>query len=61
MRALVVYESMYGNTHAVADHVAAGLRPTFEATVVPVTGATADLVGTVGLRCARAVRQRLGR
>ena len=25
MRALVVYESMYGNTHAVADAIAAGL------------------------------------
>jgi flavodoxin len=26
MRALVVYESMYGNTHAVAVDIAAGLR-----------------------------------
>ena len=25
MRALVIYESMYGNTHAVADAIAAGL------------------------------------
>jgi hypothetical protein len=49
MRALVVYESMYGNTHAVADHVASGLRPTFEVTVAPVTGATAGLVGSIDL------------
>jgi hypothetical protein len=28
MRALVVYESMYGNTHAVAVDIAAGLRAT---------------------------------
>jgi len=27
MRALVVYESMYGNTHVVAVNVAAGLAP----------------------------------
>jgi hypothetical protein len=26
MKALVVYESMYGNTHEVAEHIAAGLR-----------------------------------
>jgi len=25
MNALVIYESMYGNTHAVADAIAAGL------------------------------------
>ena len=30
MRALVVYESMYGNTHRVAINVAAGLRATHE-------------------------------
>jgi hypothetical protein len=49
MRALVVYESMYGNTHAVADQIASGLRPKFEATVVPVAGATADLVRAADL------------
>ena len=27
MRALVVYESMYGNTHLVAEAIARGLRP----------------------------------
>lgn len=50
MRSLVVYESMYGATHTVADHVADGLRPGGEVEVVPVGEATsarlawADLV-----------------
>ena len=39
MNALVIYESMYGNTHAVADAIAAGLgaetRPVHEAGSVP--------------------------
>jgi flavodoxin len=26
MRALIIYESMFGNTHAVADAIAEGLR-----------------------------------
>ena len=37
--AVVVYESMYGNTHLVADAIGAGLRPAFDVTVVPVTQA----------------------
>jgi hypothetical protein len=49
MRALVVYESMYGNTHAVAIDIAAGLRATHEVTLVPVTRATAELVAAAGL------------
>jgi hypothetical protein len=50
MRAVVVYESMYGNTHLVADAIAAGLRPAFDVSVVPVSEvspavlADADLV-----------------
>ncbi|MDJ0769228.1 MAG: flavodoxin domain-containing protein [Ilumatobacter sp.] len=44
MRALVVYESMFGNTHTVADRVAAGLRTELEVTVVPATEATHELV-----------------
>jgi hypothetical protein len=44
MRALVVYESMYGNTHAVAINIAAGLSATHEVTLVPVTRATPELV-----------------
>lgn len=49
MRALVVYESMYGNTHAVAINVAAGLAATHEVTLVPVTRATRELVAAADL------------
>jgi hypothetical protein len=44
MRALVVYESMYGNTHVVAGEIADGLRVGYEVTLVPVAEATAELV-----------------
>ena len=44
MRTLVVYESMYGNTHAIADSIAAGVRPKGEVRVVPVREATDELV-----------------
>jgi len=49
MRALVVYESMYGNTHVVASNIADGLRATHEVTLVPVAGATEDLVAGADL------------
>ena len=49
MRALVVYESMYGNTHVVASNVADGLRATHEVTLVPVAEATDDLVADADL------------
>jgi hypothetical protein len=49
MRALVVYESMYGNTHVVAGNIADGLRGTYEVTVVPVASATADLIAGTDL------------
>jgi hypothetical protein len=49
MRALVVYESMYGNTHAVAVDIAAGLRATHEVTLVPVTRASRELVAVADL------------
>ena len=39
MRAVVVYESMYGNTHLVADAIGTGLSTTFEVSVVPVSHA----------------------
>ena len=47
MRAVVVYESMYGNTHAIADAIGHGLAPLGEVAVVPVGRAGvegADLV-----------------
>ena len=49
MRALVVYESMYGNTHVVASNIADGLRGTYEVTLVPVAAATADLIAQADL------------
>jgi len=49
MRALVVYESMYGNTHAVATNIAAGLSATYEVTLVPVTRASRELVAAADL------------
>ena len=54
MRALVVYESMYGNTHEVARNIADGLRTNYEVTLVPVAGATADLVAGADLLVAGA-------
>jgi Flavodoxin domain len=49
MRALIVYESMYGNTHAVASHIADGLRPRYDVAVVAVGDATAQLPAPVDL------------
>jgi hypothetical protein len=49
MRALVVYESMYGNTHAVAVSIAAGLSTRHDVTLVPVIRATPGLVAAAGL------------
>ena len=49
MRVLVVYESMYGNTHVVARNIADGLRGTCEVTLVPVALVTADLVAEADL------------
>lgn len=46
MKALIIYESMYGNTHAVAEAVAEGLRAEGEAKVVPASDAEqADFAG----------------
>lgn len=49
MRALVVYESMYGNTHVIATHIAAGLRDRHEVSLVSVANATAELVAQADL------------
>jgi len=40
MRALVVYESMYGNTREIASNIADGLRADFDVTLVSVAEAT---------------------
>lgn len=44
MKAMVVYESMYGNTRSIANAVAEGLRSHGEAIAVPVAEADPDLV-----------------
>ena len=49
MQTLVVYESLFGNTHAIAEAIAVGLRPHGEVRVVPVGEASADLVAWADL------------
>jgi hypothetical protein len=49
MRALVVYESMFGNTQKVAEAVAAGLRQEMEVDLLPVGRAPAPLREPVDL------------
>jgi hypothetical protein len=49
MRAVVVYESMYGNTHLIADAIGAGLRPAFDASVVPVSEASPAVLANADL------------
>ena len=49
MRALVVYESMYGNTQVTAGNIADGLRGDYEVTLVPLAEATAELVAGADL------------
>ena len=54
MRALVVYESIYGNTRVIASNIADGLRADYEVTLVPVAVATAELVAGTDLLVAGA-------
>ena len=49
MRAVVVYESMYGNTHEIAAAIGDGLRDTFEVEVMPVVGAEPEVIAGVDL------------
>jgi len=49
MRALVVYESMYGNTHAIAIDIAAGLGATHEVTLLPVAQASRQILAGADL------------
>jgi len=49
MRAVVVYESMFGNTHAVAEHIAEGIQTLAETTVVPVHDAIPELIAAADL------------
>ena len=49
MRAVIVYESMYGNTQLIADAVAAGLGPGLDVSVVPVSKATPAVLADADL------------
>lgn len=49
MRALVVFESMFGNTETIARAVAAGLSPYLDVTVVEVGAAPTSVAGDVDL------------
>ena len=49
MRAVVVYESMYGNTHLIADAIAAGLRTAFDVRVLPVSHARPEVIADADL------------
>src|SRR5207248_5108913 len=49
MRAVIVYESMYGNTHAIAEAIARGLDPGNDVTVVPVARAGPELLAGADL------------
>jgi len=60
VRALVVYESMYGNTHAVATDIASGLSAAHEVTLVPVNRASRVLVAGTDLIVAGAPTHRHG-
>jgi hypothetical protein len=44
MKAVVIYESMYGNTHQIANAIGEGLHSVAEVVVVPVGDADAELV-----------------
>src|SRR4029077_19471920 len=49
MRAVIVYESMYGNTHRIADAIAKGMKPGNEVTVIPVSTVTRELLNGADL------------
>ena len=49
MRSVVIYESMYGNTHLIAGAIADGLRAASEVAVVPVAGADDELIAGADL------------
>src|SRR6185312_2274896 len=49
MRAVVVYESMYGNTHLIADAIGAGLSTAFDVRVVPVSHAGPEVIADADL------------
>jgi hypothetical protein len=44
MRAVVVYESMFGNTHTIAEQIGEGLQAQYDVTVVPAAEATPEVI-----------------
>jgi hypothetical protein len=49
MRAVVIYESMYGNTHQIAEAIGTGLAGEFDVAVVPVAEAGRAVVSDADL------------
>jgi hypothetical protein len=49
MRALVVYESLYGNTRAIAEAIGGGLETAYDVKVVSVRNATAQMADEADL------------
>jgi hypothetical protein len=49
MRAVIIYESMFGNTHAIADAIGNGLEPLDNVVVVPVVEAGRERSGDADL------------
>jgi len=49
VRAVIVYESMFGNTHAIADAVGKSLEPMLEVVVVPLAEAGRERLGDADL------------
>ena len=49
MRAVVVYESMYGNTREVAEAIGGGLGTSLDVSVLPVSQVSPEAVAEAGL------------
>jgi len=49
MRAVVVYESMYGNTRMIAESIGAGLSATMNVSVIPVSQASRGILAEADL------------
>jgi len=49
LRAVVVYESIFGNTRTIAEALGDGLRQVFDTSVLPVEEATTDVIATADL------------
>jgi Phage integrase family len=49
VRGVIVYESMFGNTHAIADAIGKGLEPMLEVVVVPLAEAGRERLGDADL------------